>query len=97
MKISLPASLSNIGAVELPAEMEKHITRFDFVLGRSRKANVNCGVVGYRGKIVITLSSSAEEQRVEDEFFWKTAESRPRYRPRLQYRHEPRRPGGKRR
>jgi hypothetical protein len=63
------ASLSNIGLVELPAEMQKRITRFDFVIGRSRKANVNCGVVGYAGKVVITLSGSIAERDVEEGFF----------------------------
>ena len=63
------ASLSNIGLVELPEAMRGRVTRFDFVLGRSRKGNVNCGVVGYGGKVVISLSSSVAERDVEEGFF----------------------------
>lgn len=63
------ASLSNIGLVELPAALREHVVRFDFVIGRSRKANVNCGVVGYAGKVVISLSSSVAERDVEEGFF----------------------------
>jgi len=63
------ASLSNIGLVDLPTPMRDHVTRFDFVIGRSRKANVNCSVVGYGGKVVISLSSSVAERDVEDGFF----------------------------
>lgn len=63
------ASLSNIGLVELPEAMRGRVTRLDFVLGRSRKGNVNCGVVGYGGKVVVSLSSSVAERDVEEGFF----------------------------
>ncbi len=65
----ISASLSNLGAVSLPKEMEGHVARFDFVLGRARRAGLNCGVAGYRGKLNVTLSCNTLDVGVARDFF----------------------------
>jgi hypothetical protein len=66
-------SLSNLGLVRVPQAMADHVSRFDFVLGRPRGAGVNCGVVGFEGRLVISLSSSVRGSDIEREFFRRLA------------------------
>jgi hypothetical protein len=66
-------ALSNLGAQELPPGLAAHVSRFDFVLGRSRVPCVNLGVVGYGGNLVATLSSNMEGRGVERSFFRRLA------------------------
>ena len=63
------STVSNLGRVDLPEEMAEHIERFDFMLGRSRFTNVNCGVIGFKDTISITFSRAIAEPYVERAFF----------------------------
>lgn len=62
-------SLSNLGSVTLPPEMEAHITRFDFLLGSLVKNPVNAAAIGYGGKIYINFTRVIEESFLEAAFF----------------------------
>lgn len=65
----LTASLSNLGVVGFPGAMADRVRRVDFVLGRPRGPGINCGVAGHAGRVVISLSSSVRDRRVERHFF----------------------------
>lgn len=62
-------SLSNLGLVTLPPEMEAHVERFDFILGSLVKNPVNAAAVGYGGKLYINFSRVIEESFLERAFF----------------------------
>ncbi len=63
------STLSNLGLADIPGEMNDHIDRFDFMLGRSRFTNVNCAVVGFQNKLVINFTRGIKEPYVERAFF----------------------------
>ena len=61
--------LSNLGSVKVPQEMEKEITRFDFIIGPQAKAPYNCGVISFENELRITLVRNTLEPELEREFF----------------------------
>ena len=63
------ASISNLGLVTLPAEMEKHVTRMDFLLGSLVENPVNAAVIGCGGKLYINFTRVIEESYLERAFF----------------------------
>lgn len=62
-------SLSNLGQVQIPAEMQPYVTRFDFVLGAQAQQHNNCGVLSYAGKLYINLTRNIREPKLERAFF----------------------------
>lgn len=44
-------TLTNLGLVKLPAEMEDYVTRMDFVLGPLSKNPLACACVSYQDKL----------------------------------------------
>ncbi len=63
------STLSNIGVMDMPAEMEKHVERFDAMLGALRYNQVNLAVCAYKDILNICFSSTMKETFVEKEFF----------------------------
>lgn len=63
------SSLSNLGNVELPEAMARHIERLDFMLGPLKRNRVACAVVSYNGKVVINFTRKIIEPHVERGFF----------------------------
>ncbi len=61
--------MSNLGVVELPESMVKHVERIDFVLGVQATSPVNCGVVSYNGKLVVNFVRGIKEPDLERNFF----------------------------
>jgi NRPS condensation-like uncharacterized protein len=61
--------LSNLGVVQVPAEMAVHVEMFDFNLGPSQVTNVDCAVLGYNGSLRINFTRAIEEPLVERAFF----------------------------
>jgi NRPS condensation-like uncharacterized protein len=61
--------LSNLGVIRIPAEMRAHIETFDFLLGPSRVANIDCAVLGYDDTLRINFTRVIEEPKVERGFF----------------------------
>jgi NRPS condensation-like uncharacterized protein len=61
--------LSNLGMVQVPAEMAAHVEMLDFLLGPSQVTNVDCAVLGYKGKLRINFTRVIEEPFVERAFF----------------------------
>lgn len=62
-------TLSNIGQVKVPEEMEKYIKRFDFVLGIQAAAPYNCGMLSYRDTIYINFIRNIQDAELERHFF----------------------------
>ncbi|NLT40445.1 MAG: hypothetical protein GXX89_08285 [Clostridiales bacterium] len=62
-------TLSNLGVVTLPAEMEAHVERLDFVLGVQATYPNNCGVLSYKDKVYINFIRNTKEPTLELKFF----------------------------
>ncbi|MGI5918941.1 MAG: hypothetical protein ACOX8N_04705 [Christensenellales bacterium] len=62
-------SISNLGAVTLPDEMAKYVTRMDFILGPLSRNKVVCGAITYQGTLVLNFLRTIRESEVEREFF----------------------------
>lgn len=62
-------SLSNLGKITLPKEMEPYICRFDFVLGVQAAAPYNCGIVSYADTIYINFIRDIRTADLERHFF----------------------------
>jgi hypothetical protein len=61
--------LSNLGRITLPAEMEAHVARFDFMLGSLIENPVASAAVSYGGKLIINFTRTIRESFLERAFF----------------------------
>jgi NRPS condensation-like uncharacterized protein len=62
-------TISNLGSVEVPPEMEPLIDRFDFLLGPPKYNKTACAVISFGKKLTINFSRTIEEPFVERLFF----------------------------
>lgn len=62
-------TMSNLGPITIPKEMEPFVDRFDLTLGVQLTGVNNCGIVSYKDKMYINMIRSIEENRLEDLFF----------------------------
>ncbi len=62
-------SLSNLGAVRLPAEMEQYVTRLDFILGPLSSNRDVCAAISYRDTLYLNFTRNIREPDFEREFF----------------------------
>ena len=62
-------SMSNLGAVEIPAEMKPYVSRFDFILGAPSLTPVNCGILSYNGTLYVNFTRSIQESELELAFW----------------------------
>lgn len=62
-------SLSNLGQVKLPGEMEQYVTRMDFILGVQAMTPYNCGVLSYGDSLYINFIRGVRETGLEYRFF----------------------------
>ena len=62
-------SISNLGLVRMPPEMEAHVGRMDFLLGSLVENPVNAAVIGCGGKLYINFTRVIEESLLERAFF----------------------------
>ena len=62
-------TFSNMGLVSVPKEMEPHIERFDFILGRSKNHATDAAGVSFKGNLYLNFSSALAEHDYEREFF----------------------------
>lgn len=65
----MTSTLSNIGAIDVPPQMEPHIERFDALLGAPRQTNLSCAACAFADTLTICFSSVIEEADVERGFF----------------------------
>ncbi len=62
-------SLSNLGQIKLPAEMEKYVERMDFILGVQAAAPNNCGALSYKDRLYINFIRDIKESDLEYHFY----------------------------
>ena len=62
-------SLSNLGAVEVPAVMKPYIQRLDFILGVQATSPHNVGVVSWNGTVYVNFIRNIQESGLERKFF----------------------------
>ena len=67
-------NISNMGVVKLPAEMGRHVERFDFVIGVQYTYPNNCSVVTWDGKTYISMIRGIRETELERLFFSRLVE-----------------------
>lgn len=61
-------SMSNLGQVRLPTEMEPYVERFDFILGVQATAPYNCGILSYGDHMYINFIRNIQEPLLERQF-----------------------------
>jgi NRPS condensation-like uncharacterized protein len=66
---SFTTTISNLGLIDIPKEMEDHVKAFKITLGATRDTNISCGMLGYKNTIHICFSRVIKETQVEKEFF----------------------------
>ena len=62
-------SLSNLGAVKMPEEMQPYITRLDFILGSQASAPHNCGAISWGNTLYLNFIRNIKEADFETHFF----------------------------
>ncbi len=62
-------SMSNLGRVQVPKEMEPYVKRFDVILGVQATAPYNCGVVSYGDDLCINIIRNIEESALEQKLY----------------------------
>lgn len=62
-------ALSNIGKVEVPKEFEKHIDSYSINLGRSLHNEKSIGVISFKDKLNMCISSKLYETETERDIF----------------------------
>ncbi len=62
-------SMSNLGRVKLPEQMNKFVERFDFTLGVQSRSHNNCGIISYRDHLYINIIRNIRESELEQLFF----------------------------
>ena len=64
-------TMSNLGVVRVPEEMQPHVERFGFTLGLQRTSPNNCGMISYGGKLYIAMIRNIKEPVLEQKFLLK--------------------------
>lgn len=59
--MSFSNTLSNIGVVSFPEQMERYIEKMDFVLGRSRISRASCAAVTCGGMLVLSVTKNTSD------------------------------------
>lgn len=67
----ISTTLSNIGLVKLPKEIEKYVTDINFILGKSKGKSGSIGAIGYKDNLYISFSRKIKEVEFERLFFTK--------------------------
>lgn len=63
------SSISNLGKVVLPPEMEEHVQRLDFILGPLQRTRVCAACVSYKGNLIVNFTRTIKEPTLERGFF----------------------------
>ena len=68
-KTQFSGTISNIGPIRLPQEMEQYVENVQFLVGSSQQVKRSCSVSGYRDKLYISFGRSIESAYVERHVF----------------------------
>jgi len=61
-------SLSNLGAVKMPASMRPYVERMDFILGVQNASPYNCGVLSVGDTLYLNFIRNMREPKLEYHF-----------------------------
>lgn len=64
-------TLSNLGQVEIPEEMQEFTKRFDFILGVQATTPCNCGMLSYQNTLYMNFIRNIKEPILEQKFYEK--------------------------
>lgn len=62
-------SLSNLGKIRLPEQMQPYVERFDFILGVQATAPYNCGVISYGDSLYMNFIRNIREPALEAQVY----------------------------
>ena len=62
-------TLSNLGKIDVPPEIQDHVERFDVMMGTSKKNHMNCAVCSCGNQLAISFTLSDYETDAERNFF----------------------------
>ncbi len=63
------AGLTNMGALNVPADMKPYIDRFDIYMGQPFSSRTNCAIISFEDILTVNFASSIVESDVERHFF----------------------------
>ncbi len=63
---SFTNTLSNMGMISLSDSMTPYLEKFDFVLGTVSQNRAACGMIGYGGKVVLTVTKNTHSEYFEN-------------------------------
>ncbi len=66
--------ISNLGNVVLPEEMQRHVTRMEFILGPLSINPVACSALSYNGTLYFNITRTIKEPKLERAFFTRLVE-----------------------
>jgi len=72
--VQTTSTISNLGIVSLPREMEEYVERLDFQLGPLFQNKIMCGALTYKGRMYINFTRKLRESDVERGFFTRLVE-----------------------
>ena len=58
-------TLSNLGIIKLPKEVEKYVEEINFIIGRSRGKPSSCSCISYKDNLYLTFSRNIKESEFE--------------------------------
>ncbi|NLO39592.1 MAG: hypothetical protein GX115_09000 [Ruminiclostridium sp.] len=64
-------TISNLGLITMPAEMEQFVERIDFIPGPGPINRTGCSVTGFKDKLYISFGRLVRDPELEREFFTK--------------------------
>ncbi len=62
-------TLSNLGVVTMPSELEEHVDRLDFLLDVQSHAPYNSGLITYQDKMYLNIIRNIKENHLEKELY----------------------------
>ena len=68
-KTQFSGTISNLGLIKLPEEMEKHVENVQFLVGSSPQIKRSCSVSGYKGRLYISFGRAIKDSYVERHVF----------------------------
>ena len=68
-KVRQTAILSNVGAITLPPEAEKHVREIRFFLNVNQNAPLNLAVLSYAGKCILNITCKLTHTEIPEIFF----------------------------
>ncbi|MGI6696223.1 MAG: hypothetical protein ACOX6O_08345 [Christensenellales bacterium] len=70
----MTSTLSNMGLVKLPPEMEQHCQRVELMLGAPKRTPLSCAVVSACGNTAVNFTKTIRDSQVERVFFTQLVE-----------------------